>query len=294
MTESKRTVVIGSNGQVGSSLLLQLGASGVGVSRNEADFSNRDELVRVLDAVGPVHALINAAAYNNVDRAESERGEALLINADLPGWLAEWSAARGVPFVHYSTEYVFPDGNGVAWSEDDAPAPLNVYGESKLAGERAVHQANGDSVVIRTSWVYGVGKKNFVRRVLELAATGEPLTMVRDQVGSPTDAADLARATLALLQRDDREEAMKNQILHLAGSGSVNRAEFARAIVEAGVHAGVIPHAVSIIETATSEYMAAARRPTNCVLDCSKARALDIELAPWQESLSRIVQEMRG
>jgi dTDP-4-dehydrorhamnose reductase len=294
VTAAGRIIVVGSYGQVGSSLLVQLGASGVGVSRNDAQFGNRAELVRALEEVGPVQAVINAAAYNNVDSAESERGEAFLINADLPGWLAEWSAARAVPFVHYSTEYVFPDGQGVAWREGDAPAPLNVYGESKLAGERAVQRANGDSVVIRTSWVYSPGKKNFVRRVLELAASGKPLSMVSDQVGSPTDAADLARATLALLQRDDREGVIGNQILHLAGSGSVNRAEFSRAIIEAGVHARAIPHAVSIIETATSEYVAATRRPKNCVLDCAKARALGIELAPWRESLSRVVQEMRG
>ena len=294
MTAAGRTIVVGANGQVGSSLLAHLGASGLGLSRKEAQFGNQVDLVRALDAVGPVQAVINAAAYNNVDRAESERGEAFLINADLPGWLAEWSTARGVPFVHYSTEYVFPDGNGVAWSEDDAPAPLNVYGESKLAGERAVHQANGESIVIRTSWLYGKSKSNFVRRVLELAALGKPLTMVSDQVGSPTDAADLARATLALLQRGDREKVMGNRILHLAGSGSVNRAEFSRAIIDAGVHSRVIPHAIPVTETTTSKYVAAARRPTNCVLDCSMARALGIELAPWQESLTRVVQEMRA
>ena len=294
MTAAGRTIVVGANGQVGSSLLVQLGTSGVGISRTEAQFSSRDDLVRALDAVGPVQAVINAAAYNNVDEAESERGEAFLINADLPGWLAEWSTARAVPFVHYSTEYVFPDGNGVAWSEDDAPAPLNVYGESKLAGERSVQQASGDSVVIRTSWLYSTGKKNFVRRVLELAASGKPLSMVSDQVGSPTDAADLARATLALLQREDRQAAMGNQILHLAGSGSVNRTTFTRAIIEAGVYVGVIPHAIPVTETTTSEFVAAARRPTNCVLDCAKARALGINLAPWHESLTRVVQEMRA
>ena len=294
MTAAGRTIVVGANGQVGSSLLVQLGTSGVGISRTEAQFGSRNDLVRALDAVGPVQAVINAAAYNNVDGAESERGEAFLINADLPGWLAEWSAARAVPFVHYSTEYVFPDGDGVAWSEDDAPAPLNVYGESKLAGERAVQQASGDSVVIRTSWLYSTGKKNFVRRVLELAASGKPLSMVSDQVGSPTDAADLARATLALLQREDRQAAMGNQILHLAGSGSVNRTTFTRAIIEAGVHVGVIPHAIPVTETTTSEFVAAARRPTNCVLDCAKARALGINLAPWHESLIRVVQEMRA
>jgi dTDP-4-dehydrorhamnose reductase len=287
-------LVIGATGQVGSSLLLQLGSSGVGVSRNDADFSDRVDLIRALEAVGQVQAVINAAAYNNVDRAENERDEAFRINADLPGWIAEWAAAQEVPFVHYSTEYVFPDGNGAAWREGDAPAPLNVYGESKLAGERTVQQVHGDSIVIRTSWVYSAGTSNFVRRVLELAESGNPLTMVSDQVGSPTDAADLARATLLLLQSSSRAAAMGNQILHLAGSGSVNRAEFSRAIIEAGVHAGVIRSGVLVNETSTSEQTTAARRPTNCVLDCSKARALGIELAPWQESLKRVVQEMRA
>ena len=293
MTTAGRTLVIGATGQVGSSLLLQLGTSGVGVSRNEADFSNRVDLVRALDAIGPVQAVINAAAYNYVDRAESERDEAFRINADLPGWIAEWAAAQEVPFVHYSTEYVFPDGNGAAWREGDAPAPLNVYGESKLAGERAVQQAHGDGIVIRTSWVYSAGMSNFVRRVLELAAIGNPLSMVSDQVGSPTDAADLARATLLLLQSKNRAEVMNDQLLHLAGSGSVNRADFSRAIIDAGVHAGVIRSAVPVNETSASEQTSAARRPTNCVLDCAKARAFGITLAPWQESLARVVQEMR-
>ena len=294
MTAADRTLVIGATGQVGSSLLLQLGSTGVGVSRNEADFSNRVDLVRALDTVGPVQAVINAAAYNNVDRAENERDEAFRINADLPGWIAEWAAARKVPFLHYSTEYVFPDGDGAAWREDDAPAPLNVYGKSKLAGERSVHQAHGESIVIRTSWVYSAGTSNFVRRVLDLAAIGNPLTMVSDQVGSPTDAADLARATLSLLQNTNRGEVMEDQLLHLAGSGSVNRADFSRAIIEAGVDAGVIRSAVPVNETSTSEQTSAARRPTNCVLDCSMARTLGIELTPWQESLIRVVQEMRA
>lgn len=293
MTAAGRTLVIGATGQVGSSLLSQLGLSGVGISRNEADFSNRADLVRAFDAVGPVHAVINAAAYNNVDRAESERDEAFRINADLPGWIAEWAAARAVPFVHYSTEYVFPDGHGVAWRESDNPAPVNTYGESKLAGECAVQRVDGNSVVIRTSWIYRAGKSNFVQRVLELCALGNPLTMVSDQVGSPTDAADLARATLALLQSTSRGKAMNNQILHLAGSGSVNRAEFSRAIIKAGVHAGVIRSAVPVIETSTTAQTATARRPTHCVLDCSKARVLGIELTPWQESLTQAVQEMR-
>ena len=241
-----------------------------------------------------MQAVINAAAYNNVDRAESERDEAFRINADLPGWIAEWAAAREVPFVHYSTEYVFPDGNGAAWRESDAPTPLNVYGESKLAGERAVQQATGDRIVIRTSWVYSAGTSNFVRRVLELAASGNPLTMVSDQVGAPTDAADLARATLLLLQSKNRAEVMNDQLLHLSGSGSVNRADFSRAIIDAGVNAGVIRSAVPVNETSSSEQTSAARRPTNCVLDCAKARAFGITLAPWQASLTRVVQEMRA
>jgi dTDP-4-dehydrorhamnose reductase len=294
MIPEPRTVVIGARGQVGSALLAQLGTHGVGISRSDANIAVRAELERALNESGPVRALINASAYNNVDGAESDRDLAFAVNADAPGWAAEWAAEHNVPFVHYSTEYVFPDGNGRPWKESDQPVPLNVYGESKLAGEAAVLRAHRTSIVIRTSWVYSNSPNNFVRRVLLLASGGNPLQMVSSQFGSPTYAPDLARATLLMASNQDQNGTESFGILHLAGSGSVSRTEFTREIIRVGVAEGVLSQGVAVEEIETTSYASPARRPVRCVLDCAQADALGITLPPWRESLVSAVQAARS
>jgi dTDP-4-dehydrorhamnose reductase len=290
MMGEPRTVVIGARGQVGSALLAQLGKHGVGIARNDANIAVRAELERALNEAGPVSALINASAYNDVDGAENGRDLAFAVNADAPGWAAEWAAEHNVPFVHYSTDYVFPDGIGRPWRESDHPVPLNTYGESKLEGEAAVLRAHSTSIVIRTSWVYSNSSNNFVRRVLLLASSGNPLQMVSSQVGSPTYAPELARATL-LMAKNQEQGATENQgIFHLAGSGSVSRSDFAREIIRMGVAEGVLAQEVAVEEIETASYASPARRPVNCVLDCARANALGITLPPWQKSLVSAVQ----
>jgi dTDP-4-dehydrorhamnose reductase len=289
-----RTIVIGAAGQVGSALLAQLGEHGVGISRSDADITVRVELERALNAAGPVSALINASAYNDVDGAENNRDLAFAVNADAPGWAAEWAAERNVPFVHYSTEYVFPDGVGRPWKESDHPSPLNVYGESKLAGEVAVLRAHSTSMVIRTSWVYSNSSNNFVRRLLLLASSGNPLQMVSSQFGAPTYAPALARATLLMVKNQYPRAAENDGIFHLAGSGSVNRADFAREIVRIGVAKGVLAKEVAVEEIETASYASPAQRPVNCVLECARTDALGITLPPWRESLASAVQAARS
>ena len=290
MTSTQRTIVIGAAGQVGSALMAELGNDGIGISRRDADIGNRAEFVRALSAVGPTRLLINAAAYNDVDRAESERERAFAINAEAPKWAATWAAERNIPFVHYSTDYVFSDGSGTAWSEGDRPVPLNVYGESKLAGELAVQKVHGKNLILRTSWVYGNGSKNFVRRVLERAKDGDALTMVSDQIGSPTYAPALAHATLNIANDFSRFASVSQGVLHLAGGGSIGRAEFAREIVRVGVAEGVLAREVPIRETTTAEQYSAARRPTYCALDCSLGESLGVGLPLWRESLPLAVR----
>ena len=294
MSVGSRTIVIGARGQVGSALLVQLGEHGVGISRSDADITVRMELERALNAAGPASALINASAYNDVDGAESNRDLAFAVNADAPGWAAAWAAERNVLFVHYSTEYVFPDGVDRPWRESDHPAPLNVYGESKLAGEAAVLRAHSTSKVIRTSWVYSNSSSNFVRRVLQLASNGNPLQMASSQVGAPTYAPELARATLLMAKNQHPQATENTGIFHLAGSGSVGRAEFAREIVRIGVAEGVLAKEVAVEEIETSSYASPARRPINCVLDCARTDALGITLPPWRESLVAAVQAARS
>lgn len=291
--QSPRTIVIGAHGQVGSSLIQQLGSSGVGITRQDADITNKAALYRALEAVGPVSALINAAAYADVERAEIERDLAFAVNADAAGWAAAWAAENSIPFVHYSTEYVFPDGNDQFWREGDTTSPVNTYGESKCAGERAVHDAYPEGVIIRTSWVYSVQRNNFVRKVLELAKATPSLTMVSDQLGRPTFAPELAYTALRITQEASLRPRIHGGVLHFASGKVVSRADFARAIINAGVSEGVLSHVVPVVETTSDRYVTAARRPLRCVLDITQAETLGLLHGGWEESLPIAVRAAR-
>lgn len=293
MTGAPRTIVLGAAGQVGSSLMAQLGDAGVGLTRQDANITVRSELISALDNAGPACALINAAAYIDVERAESERDLAFAVNADAAGWAATWAAERSIPFVHYSTDYVFPSGNGNPWREGDQTGPLNAYGESKLAGEIAVREAYPRGLVIRTSWVYSENSNNFVRKVLQLAASKPSLSMVTDQWGSPTFAPALAQATLRITQDAAVASSIAGGVIHLASGRAVSRAEFARTIIKVGVAEGVLKAAVPVTDVSTDAYISAAQRPLQCVLDCSQSEALGVHLGPWEDSLSIAVRAAR-
>jgi dTDP-4-dehydrorhamnose reductase len=293
MSESPRTIVLGAAGQVGSSLVQLLGANGVGIARRDADITNKAELYRALEEAGPVSALINAAAYTDVERAESERNLAFAVNADAAGWAAAWAAEHHIPFVHYSTDFVFPDGNHDCWIEGDATSPLNTYGESKRAGELAVRNAYPESVIIRTSWVYSEQPSNFVHKVLQLAQSAPSLTMVSDQIGRPTFAPDLAHAALRIAQDAALRSRIQGGLLHFASGRALSRADFARAIIEAGVAEGVLGRAVPVVDTTSDQFVTAARRPLHCVLDISQAEALGVQLGRWEDSLAISVRAAR-
>jgi dTDP-4-dehydrorhamnose reductase len=285
MTTLPRTIVIGAAGQVGSALIEELGQTGIGITRREANIANREELLSALNNAGPASALVNAAAYTDVERAESNRDLAFAVNADAPGWAAEWAAARQIPYVHFSTDYVFADRNDKPWHESDQTAPLNVYGESKRAGEIAVQRAHPEGVIIRTSWVYSDHPNNFVRKVLRLAMTGPSLTVVADQVGIPTFAPALSHAALRIVEDGALRSRIQGGVIHLASGTVINRADFARAIIAAGVAESVLPHVVPVVDTTSDGDVSVARRPLHCVLDVAQSHALGIQLAPWQESL---------
>lgn len=293
MAAPGRVVILGARGQVGSALMELLGEEAVGITRSDADLTNQASLFAALTAVGPVRALVNAAAYNNVDRAESERELAFAVNADLPRNAASWAAQRAIPFVHYSTEYVFPDGSDRGWREEDPTQPLNIYGESKRAGEVAVCASEGERLVIRTSWVYSTQHRNFVWKVLELAKSSPRLQMVADQWGSPTHAVELAKTTIAILREVGISAIGASGVLHLAGLGMTNRADFARAILDAAVATGVLAKPVPVDEIKVDEFATNARRPTHCTLDCSRAESLGFALPAWRDSLTGVVTEMR-
>jgi len=217
-----RLLLLGGTGQVGEelrALSLPKDVEIVAPSRGELDLEDREAISRMMVAES-WSAVINAAAYTDVDRAESEQSVAFAVNAEAPARLAIETARRGIPLVHISTDYVFDGRKGTPYVERDAVAPLNAYGRSKLAGERGIRAANSRHIILRTSWVYSPHRRNFVRTILRLAAERERLTIVADQRGCPTAARDIAKACLDVaLSCASEPEQVPYGIYHFAGAG---------------------------------------------------------------------------
>jgi dTDP-4-dehydrorhamnose reductase len=227
--------------------------------------------------------IVNAAAYTAVDRAEAEAGLAWRVNAEGPGILAREAARIGAAMVHYSTDYVFDGGKEGAWREDDPPAPLNAYGRSKLAGEQAVAAAGGQHLILRTSWVYGMRGNNFLLTMLRLARERGQVRVVADQFGAPTWSRTIADTTAHVLaQAQGGGEAWWSEhggLYHLACQGRTSWHGFAEAIM---AQAGV---ACDVQAIASADYPAAARRPHNSVLDCTKLMAQFGPIPEWRDAL---------
>ncbi|MGJ8547384.1 MAG: dTDP-4-dehydrorhamnose reductase [Sulfitobacter sp.] len=229
-------------------------------------------------------AIINAAAYTDVDGAESDAATAHQVNAVAPGAMARAAAARALPFVHVSTDYVF-DGSGTApWRETDRPAPATVYGQSKQAGEEAICAAAGPHAILRTAWVFSATGKNFLRTMLRLSQTHDALRVVNDQYGAPTPADDLARACLTVAQR----LTLKNSgIYHFTGAPVTSWAGFAAEIfARAGTQ-------IDITGIPSSHYPTPAPRPLNSALDCSKiAQVFGIPQPDWRRGIDLVLKDL--
>ena len=258
--------------------------------RDRFDLMSEGDPRPLLDAVGPA-AVINASGYTAVDKAESEPDAAWRLNRDAPAAFALACAEAGVPFVHFSTDYVFDGTKAGPYVETDPVSPLGVYAASKAAGEAAVLAAGGPSVVIRTSWVYSAFGANFVKTMLRLAATRDEIGVVADQIGRPTWAEDCARGALRAVQALRDGEITGAELYHLAGEGDASWADLAEAVFAESAARGGPSARVRRITTA--EYPTAARRPANSRLDCAKiARALDFPARPWRQSLEACFEEL--
>ena len=295
MTE-RPILVAGRNGQLATclrDLAAMRGIPLVALGRSELDLEICDELRRVIDRTVP-SMIINAAAHTAVDLAESEVAKAFLINRNGAAALADIAWQMNIPFVHVSTDYVFDGAKSAAYDESDIPAPLNVYGASKLAGEAAVLAAHPLATVIRTSWLYSPHGRNFVRTMLRLSEVQPVVRVVQDQYGNPTSALDLAAAILQLVGRlltHDRR-AMAG-IFHLAGQGETTWYGFAQAIFGLLARRGMkVPRLEAIT---TEHYPTAAQRPRNSRLDSRKAeRVLGIRLPAWPCSLETCLDQLVG
>lgn len=286
-----RLLVIGKNGQVAHEVVRRAPAdvTVTALGRDAFDITDLAAIPALLDA-NPCDAVLNAAAYTAVDKAESERDVAFLLNADAPGAFARACAERGVPLVHLSTDYVFDGAKSAPYAETDPIAPQSVYGASKAAGEEAVRASGARAAIVRTSWVYASHGGNFLRTMLRLAETREELGIVADQLGRPTWAADLAEACIAMARKLHAGEARAQGVFHYAGAGDASWADFAEAIFAENAKRGAKRARVNRITTA--DYPTPAKRPANSRLDTSKIEALGIATRDWRVALALCMDEV--
>ena len=283
-----KILLTGANGQVGWELQRTLSSLGeiVALDSQGLNLADADALRAKVREVAP-QLIVNAAAYTAVDKAESDVEKARAVNATAPGILAEEAGRLNALLVHYSTDYVF-DGSGVVpWQEDDACAPLNVYGASKLAGERLIQASGCRHLIFRTSWVYGARGSNFLLTMGRLMRERPELKIVADQIGAPTWCRDLAEATALIVSRlaGDKQTSAPWGVYHMSNAGETSWHGFAQAIQM--LDADAICASTRLIPIPGSEYPTPAKRPQNSRLNNAKLeRVFGLKLQHWQSALA--------
>ncbi|MDP2808966.1 MAG: dTDP-4-dehydrorhamnose reductase [Rhodocyclaceae bacterium] len=278
-----RILLTGKNGQVGWELERALAPLGEVIAFDHAglDLADPDRIRAVVREMKP-DIIVNAAAWTAVDKAETEEAAALAINGTAPGILAEESKRMGSLLVHYSTDYVFDGSSARATTENDEPNPINAYGRTKRAGERAIHTVGGRHLIFRTSWVYSLHGHNFLKTLLQLAAERDELSIVADQIGAPTWSRMIAEATALCLARLDGQ----NGLYHLTAAGETSWHGFAEAIVTAALRAGRIERSPPVRRITTADFPTPARRPANSRLDNARlAVDFGVVLPDWEKQL---------
>lgn len=299
MPRRPRILLTGATGQVGWELLRSLAPLGdiVAPARAELDLADPASIDARIAALAP-DLIVNPAAYTAVDRAETERALAFTINRDAPAALAASCAQRGIGLVHFSTDYVYPGDGEAPWAEDDETRPVNVYGESKLAGEAAIRAAGGSHLILRTCWVYAARGGNFLLTMLRLGASGTPLSVVSDQWGAPTPARLIAATVAAIVARDAVVDARSGAVTfghpgtyNLAAAGSTTWHGLATEIFRLRESlTGAAPP--SITETDSQAFPRPARRPLNSRLDLSRIEsAFGLVLPDWRQALAQVMAD---
>jgi dTDP-4-dehydrorhamnose reductase len=281
MARTRPIAILGARGLVGSSLMKVLAAQApLALSSNECDITSPHQVLKVMDRLRP-RVFINTAAMTNVDGCEASPDQAYRVNAVGPSHLAQAAREIDCLLVHLSTDFVFDGNLGRPYREDDRPAPLSVYGRSKLAGEEAVQDAGGDWLIVRTAWLFGSTRRGFVWRILDLAGEGRDLRVVDDQKGSPTYALDLARGLAALLQVNARG------LVHLVNSGEATWWELAiQTLKSAGLNS------IDIKKITTEELKQPAVRPAYSVLDNGRFQRLTgTAMRNWNEALAEALRQ---
>ncbi|MDP2248557.1 MAG: dTDP-4-dehydrorhamnose reductase, partial [Nitrosomonadales bacterium] len=288
----------GKNGQVGHELQHSLQPLGELIALDFdsddycGDFSRPQDIVETVRALQP-QVIVNAAAYTAVDKAESEPELARSINATTPGILAQEAEKLGAWLIHYSTDYVFDGSGDTPWQETDTPAPLNMYGKTKLEGEQLIAAACSKHLILRTSWVYGAHGNNFAKTMLRLAQERDSLSVVDDQVGAPTSAAMLAQSTADIIPMLEANPELAG-LYHAVASGEVSWYGYARYVIQyAREHGTIIKVQDESIRAVTSDqFPTPARRPANSRLDTRKLQhAFKLELPEWQHGVIQMLEK---
>lgn len=281
-----KILVFGETGQVATALRAQAGdAEVICLGRDQADLGTPD-MLRAAIAATDADVIINAAAYTAVDRAETDRDQAEQVNHLAVGTMARAAARRGIPFLHISTDYVFPGDGNQPWQPGDETGALSVYGATKRRGEEAIEMANGPYAILRTSWVVSATGNNFVKTMLRLGADRDALSIVSDQIGGPTAATDIATALLTMARAFIAGRGVSG-IYHFAGTPDCSWADFAQEIfAQAGIACAVTP-------IPTADYPTPAARPLNSRLDCTSLQTdYGISRPDWRVSLTRILKDL--
>jgi len=278
-------LVFGKTGQVATELQ-RLGEV-LALGRDQANLANPAACADAIRTHAP-RAVINAAAYTAVDRAEEEKALATTINGDGPTAMARACAELGIPLIHISTDYVFAGTGDAPWQPDDPTAPQNAYGRSKLTGEIGIRDSGAVHAILRTSWVVSAHGANFVKTMLRLSDTRDALTVVADQIGGPTPARDIAAACLQIAEQLIADPS-KSGTYHYSGAPDVSWADFARAIFDQA------RRAVTVTPIPTTDYPTPAKRPLNSRMDCGATQQVfGIARPNWRNGLNMILQELEG
>lgn len=296
-----RILLLGKDGQVGISLQPRLARLGDVSAHNRAtcDLGNAEQLRTVVRATRP-DLIVNAAAYTAVDKAEADADLCHKINAEAPAILAEEAKALGAWLIHYSTDYVFDGTKATAYTENDLPSPLSVYGRAKLAGDRAIASILTDHSILRVSWIYGVTGRNFAKTILKLASERDELRIVADQFGAPTSADLIADITAEIIARyltsPDRENAAPARgLFNVAPAGRTSWHHYAAELVREAKRQGWPLRLAEdrIAPIPTEDYPTPAARPRNSLLDTAKLRhLLGSELPQWQTPLRDFIAQL--
>jgi dTDP-4-dehydrorhamnose reductase len=289
-----KILLLGANGQLGHELSRTLLALGEvkACGRAEVDMTNGHSIVNTIDAFKP-DVIVNAAAYTAVDKAESECDLAFKVNAEAVRILADEATKRDIWLIHYSTDYVFDGSKTEPYLETDVPNPINVYGESKLAGEQAITGSGCKHLIFRTTWVIGKDGSNFAKTILRLASERDTLSIINDQFGVPTAPALIAKVTKAAIEAIATANHWPSGIYHLAPHGETTWHGIAQTLIQLAkeAHVPLATDESGLQAITTAEYPTAAKRPANSLLDTSKLeKQLKFNLPDWEDDFSLVVE----